>query len=393
MSARFFLQKSSPLRVVLHTILRRLQVPGESIIDGECFKVEVEGGTAEGILSILSSVRREFPQSSGGLLGGDRAMAALVNQWVSISLQIVSQHDVGLHEFEPWMPNDAEFLCGSHAPTAADFFFYSACSKMDKAASPRVAKWVRFVEKHEEFAPLSLQVVGLPKEEIAPQPSAAAPSSKPSAEEIEKRRQEKEKVKSEKQALNKRNVDAAKEESPIHVQGRTTADTDKCDWSQLDVRVGCITAVSLHPEADKLFVELIDCGTAGMRTIVSGLVEHYKAEELQGMHVLVVCNMKPRALKGVSSQGMVLCASSDGTTQRKIEVLQVSKDVPQGTRIEFEDKPRSTASPPIPSSAKMTELLSHLHTNESGELCWKSMRATSCQGQTIRSSILSAEVK
>jgi tRNA-binding EMAP/Myf-like protein len=59
-----------------------------------------------------------------------------------------------------------------------------------------------------------------------------------------------------------------------------------------------------------------DVGEAdGPRTIVSGLVEFCTVEQLLNKNVVVLCNLKPRPLKGVLSAGMLLCASSADKTQ------------------------------------------------------------------------------
>lgn len=64
-----------------------------------------------------------------------------------------------------------------------------------------------------------------------------------------------------------------------------------------------------HPDADSLFVEKIDVGEAKPRTVVSGLVQFVPKEELQDRLVVVLCNLKPQKMRGVESQGMLLCAS------------------------------------------------------------------------------------
>lgn len=64
-----------------------------------------------------------------------------------------------------------------------------------------------------------------------------------------------------------------------------------------------------HPEADSLYVEKIDVGEAEPRTVVSGLVQFVPKEELQDRLVVVLCNLKPQKMRGVESQGMLLCAS------------------------------------------------------------------------------------
>mmetsp|Transcript_28564 Transcript_28564/g.61539 ORF Transcript_28564/g.61539 Transcript_28564/m.61539 type:complete len:193 (-) Transcript_28564:610-1188(-) len=77
----------------------------------------------------------------------------------------------------------------------------------------------------------------------------------------------------------------------------------------LEIRVGRIVSLNKHPEADNLYVEQVDLGEPELRTIVSGLVEFCTYEQLLHREVLVLCNLKPRALKGITSQGMLLCAS------------------------------------------------------------------------------------
>lgn len=64
-----------------------------------------------------------------------------------------------------------------------------------------------------------------------------------------------------------------------------------------------------HPDADSLYVEKIDVGEAEPRTVVSGLVQFVPKEQLQDRLVVLLCNLKPQKMRGVESQGMVLCAS------------------------------------------------------------------------------------
>jgi methionine--tRNA ligase beta chain len=82
----------------------------------------------------------------------------------------------------------------------------------------------------------------------------------------------------------------------------------------LEIRIGRITEVGKHPDGDSLYVEKVDLGEpTGPRTIVSGLVEYCTTEYLLNRNVVVLCNLKPRALKGVVSEGMLLCASNKAT--------------------------------------------------------------------------------
>ena len=82
------------------------------------------------------------------------------------------------------------------------------------------------------------------------------------------------------------------------------------DFSKLEMKVGTILKCEKHPKADKLFVSQIDCG-GSVKQIVSGIAQFYSPEEMVGKQVVVVTNLKPAKLRGVESQGMILCAADD----------------------------------------------------------------------------------
>lgn len=91
------------------------------------------------------------------------------------------------------------------------------------------------------------------------------------------------------------------------------------DVSRLDLRVGVITHVEKHPDADALYVEKIDCGEPEPRTVVSGLVKYVPIEKMQGARVVIVANLKPSAMRGIKSFAMVLAASTaDGATKELV---------------------------------------------------------------------------
>ncbi|MGL2962766.1 methionine--tRNA ligase [Flavobacterium sp. RSB2_4_14] len=77
------------------------------------------------------------------------------------------------------------------------------------------------------------------------------------------------------------------------------------DFSKLDLRVGTIIEAEKMPKANKLLVLKVDSGI-NVRTIVSGIAEHFSPEEVVGKRVTVLVNLAPRALRGVESQGMIL---------------------------------------------------------------------------------------
>ena len=78
----------------------------------------------------------------------------------------------------------------------------------------------------------------------------------------------------------------------------------------MDLRVGTIVSAEKMPKTKKLLVLKVDVGTE-VRTIVSGIAEHYTPEAIVGQKVTVLCNLKPRALRGVESQGMILMAKTN----------------------------------------------------------------------------------
>ncbi|MBQ3921153.1 MAG: methionine--tRNA ligase subunit beta, partial [Firmicutes bacterium] len=83
------------------------------------------------------------------------------------------------------------------------------------------------------------------------------------------------------------------------------------DFEKLDLRTGTIISAEKHPKADKLLVFKVQMGCE-VRQIVSGVAESYKPEECVGKNVIVVANLKPRTLRGVESNGMLLFADQDG---------------------------------------------------------------------------------
>ncbi|XP_004603635.1 tyrosine--tRNA ligase, cytoplasmic [Sorex araneus] len=102
--------------------------------------------------------------------------------------------------------------------------------------------------------------------------------------------------------------------------------------SRLDIRVGKILSVEKHPDADSLYVEKIDVGEAEPRTVVSGLVQFVPQEQLQDRLVVVLCNLKPQKMRGVESQGMLLCASLEGAS-RLVEPLDPPAGSAPGERV------------------------------------------------------------
>ena len=96
---------------------------------------------------------------------------------------------------------------------------------------------------------------------------------------------------------------ANKAENKIVTPQKEVATFD--DFAKLDLRVGTIVAAEKMPKANKLLVLKVDTGI-DVRTIVSGIAEHFTPEEVIGKQVTVLANLAPRALRGVESEGMIL---------------------------------------------------------------------------------------
>ena len=91
-------------------------------------------------------------------------------------------------------------------------------------------------------------------------------------------------------------------------------------FMEVELRVGKIVSVEDHPNADRLYVVTIDDGTDTQRTICAGIKEYYSIEDLENMTVVFVANLKPRPLRGVVSEGMML-AADDGNGAVKLVTI------------------------------------------------------------------------
>ncbi|MFP4608080.1 MAG: methionine--tRNA ligase [Candidatus Aenigmatarchaeota archaeon] len=79
---------------------------------------------------------------------------------------------------------------------------------------------------------------------------------------------------------------------------------------RLDMRIGRITKVKDHPNADKLYVCRVNLGNEE-RTLVAGLKPYYQREEMEGKKIVVLANLEPATLRGIKSEGMMLAAEDE----------------------------------------------------------------------------------
>lgn len=102
------------------------------------------------------------------------------------------------------------------------------------------------------------------------------------------------------------------------------------DFAKVELKVGTVVSCEKHPKADRLLVEQVDLGDE-TRQIVSGIAKFFSPQEMVGRKVIVVSNLKPAKLRGVESQGMILCAASDDDSA--LDLATICKDLPNGTTV------------------------------------------------------------
>ena len=103
------------------------------------------------------------------------------------------------------------------------------------------------------------------------------------------------------------------------------------DWEKLDLRVAEVKEVEEIEGADKLYKLILDVGELGERVICSGLKEYFSKEELKRKKIIYFANLKPRKMRGVESQGMLLAASTED--HQKVILLAPESDIENGTRV------------------------------------------------------------
>ena len=101
------------------------------------------------------------------------------------------------------------------------------------------------------------------------------------------------------------------------------------DFAKMDIRTGTVIECEKVAKTKKLLKLKIDTGI-DQRTVVSGIAEYYQPEELIGKQVSILVNLAPKELRGIESQGMILCAeNADGS----LSIVSPDKKVKPGSEI------------------------------------------------------------
>ena len=152
--------------------------------------------------------------------------------------------------------------------------------------------------------------------------------------------------------------------------------------------MGKILEVERHPDADGLYVEKIDVGEEEPRTIVSGLVKFIKKEEFEGISTLVLCNLKPRAMRGITSAGKVLCASNEDHTE--VWPLLAPEGCVPGDIVRVEGHQYKPDAPGNRAGKAFTKVADDLCVNDDFEATYKGGKFTTTSGvikSTLKGSI------
>ncbi|MDO4940403.1 MAG: methionine--tRNA ligase [Erysipelotrichaceae bacterium] len=132
-------------------------------------------------------------------------------------------------------------------------------------------------------------------------------------------------------------IDSAKKMDEVHayLDEKYGAETKKIehkpeiafeDFDKVEMLVGEVKECCKHPDADKILVFKIDFG-GEVRQILSGVAEYYKPEDLVGRKVIAVLNLKPRKIRGLDSNGMLLSAVKEENGKQTLELLSSNLDI------------------------------------------------------------------
>jgi len=149
---------------------------------------------------------------------------------------------------------------------------------------------------------------------------------------------------------------------PVPPQG-----AKEVDVSQLNMKIGKIINVKKHPDADTLYVEEVDVGEEKNRTVVSGLVKSYTLDEMQDRMGIFLCNLKPAKMRGVLSEGMIMCASSP----EKVETLEIPDGSVIGDRVICTGFPGEPDNQLNPKKKIWEQIQKDLHVRKDGVASYK----------------------
>ena len=138
---------------------------------------------------------------------------------------------------------------------------------------------------------------------------------------------EERKAAAEKSGSNVKEESAREPENLIDIEAKEEISFE--DFSRMQFQVGEIIACEEVPKSKKLLCSKVKIGSQ-VKQIVSGIKQHYSADEMVGKKVMVLVNLKPAKLAGVLSEGMLLCAEDE---KGNLALMTPEKEMPAGAQI------------------------------------------------------------
>lgn len=160
---------------------------------------------------------------------------------------------------------------------------------------------------------------------------------------------------------------------------------------RLDIRVGKVIDIVRHPDADTLYVLKIDLAEERLRTIISGLVKFVTIEEMKQRLVAVLCNLKPSKMRGIMSEGMILCTSNSDHTI--VEPIVIPANASIGSQLTFEGWSGLPDKQLNPKKKIWEKLSADLQTNEDGAAVWKDNFLLTQEGEKLTSKLTNCSIK
>jgi methionyl-tRNA synthetase len=125
-------------------------------------------------------------------------------------------------------------------------------------------------------------------------------------------------------------LDTKKDNEEKEVQAKPAKDEITFDdFMKVDIRTGTILEAEVVPKTKKLLKLKIDTGI-DQRTVVSGIAEFYKPEDIIGKKVSILVNLAPRKLRGIESQGMILMAED---AEGRLCFVSPTEDISNGSEV------------------------------------------------------------
>ncbi len=229
----------------------------------------------DGVMSVFRRANKYIDETAPWLLARDESKRARLSE---VLYNLLSAIETGANLIKPFMPSSADKILRETGGAQREF---STLSKFEFAGGYTVTKEPSTLFERIKF------------EDIKPL--------------IEK-------------------IGAAQlaEAAPIAEEHKAPATID--DFDKIEMRVGKVIACEAVKKS-KLLHETIKVGSRTL-SVLSGIAKYYTPEEMIGKKVVVVVNLPPREMKGIMSEGMIVCAEApDGT----LSVVSPEKDVPDGS--------------------------------------------------------------